>query len=258
MLVIRKEQIDVLSQGMLSSFEDEMVAHLAEFSPPLFKVIKEEQMREAIRFGFKKADKYGLTLRGPIRLYLEMMLLFGSHFDTDPQYPWAAEILHDKHSVSQMQRADWLYEKIVDFQEKVSGQYGEHSRSAMEKLSDIGKNPLQLPESEFDESIRREIYRVYPQKAEYIGPEALSELVAEGREEARKYDFPATRGDTLMIVLMFAFGHGCSRDPLYPWIRRTLRDDKIIDSKARAERLEKKSITWLEHVLKGSLGEEQP
>jgi hypothetical protein len=48
---------------------------------------------------------------------------------------------------------------------------------------------------------------------------------------------------------MFAFGHGCTHDPLYPWIARTLKDERIKDPAARAERLEKKAITWLDHVL---------
>jgi hypothetical protein len=257
MLVIRKEQVDILRDGMMKEFEDEMVAHLAQFSPPLYKVLKEEQTREAVRFGFKQADRYGFTLRGPIRLYLEMMLLFGSHFDTDPQYPWAREILVDKHSIAQMQRADWLYEKIVDFLEKVSGPNGEYTRKAMENLREIGNKPLNLPESDYDDTLRREIYRFFPQKVDYIGNENLLELIRQARLEARKYDFPSTRGDTLMAVLKFAFGNGCGNDPLYPWIERTLTDDKIVDAKARAERLEKKSMTWLDHVLKGSLGSEE-
>ena len=56
---------------------------------------------------------------------------------------------------------------------------------------------------------------------------------------------------------MFAFGHGCCEDPLYPWIARTLTDEKITDAEARAKRLEKKAITWLDHVLilfDGSVG----
>ena len=257
MLVIRKEQIDILQEGVLSAFEDEMVAHLAEFSPPLYKVLKEDQTRVAVRFGFDKADRYGFTLRGPIRLYLEMMLLFGSHFDTDPQYPWAREILVDKHSIAQMQRADWLYEKIVDFQEKVSGPHGENTRKALEAVREIGNKPLQLPEKDYDDIMRREIYRVFPQKVEYIGNENLMELIRQARVDARGFDLPSTQGDTLMVVLKFAFGHGCGNDPLYPWIGRTLTDDKIVDGKARSERLEKKAVTWLDHVLKGSLGSEE-
>lgn len=257
MLVIRKEQVDALGVGMLKGFENEMVQHLAEFSPPLFKVIKEPQMREVIRFGFKQCDKYGLTLRGPMRLYLEMMLLFGSYFDTDPQYPWASEILFDRHSVSQMQRAESLFEKIVDYQEKVSGPQGANTRKALEGVLAISREPLNFSAGEFDESARREIHKVFPEKAEYVGRENLTTLIRAGKTEARKYGFPATRGDTLMVVLKFAFGHGCADDPLYPWIGRTLRDEKIKDGEARAARLEKKAVTWVEHVLSGSLGADE-
>jgi hypothetical protein len=35
-------------------------------------------------------------------------------------------------------------------------------------------------------------------------------------------------------------------------ISQTLRDEKIIDLEARAVRLEKKAITWLEHVVAGN------
>jgi hypothetical protein len=41
-LVIRDAQIDALGRGGLRSFEDEMVAHLSEFSPPLAAATGEE------------------------------------------------------------------------------------------------------------------------------------------------------------------------------------------------------------------------
>ena len=52
---------------------------------------------------------------------------------------------------------------------------------------------------------------------------------------------------------MYAFGHGCVDDPLYPWIGNTLSDEKIAEPSVRAERLERKALTWLNHVLKNSL-----
>ena len=57
-----------------------------------------------------------------------------------------------------------------------------------------------------------------------------------------------------MVALMFAFGHGCANDPLYPWIANTLRDERIADSAARADRLERKALTWLNHVLANTSG----
>ena len=53
----------------------------------------------------------------------------------------------------------------------------------------------------------------------------------------------------MLIALMFAFGAGCSDDPLYPWIAATLRDPRIISPELRARRLERKSRTWLRHVV---------
>src|SRR6185295_17172578 len=145
---IRDEQIETLKQVPLRVFEDEMVAHLAEFSPPLFKAVKEKQLRKVIRFGMAQADTYGITFRGPIRLYLELMLLFGSHFDTDPQYPWAGEILRDQDSTPQMERAERLYEKTMDYREKVAGEQDEYTLNALRRILDLAQKPLAYPSSD--------------------------------------------------------------------------------------------------------------
>ena len=73
-------------------------------------------------------------------------------------------------------------------------------------------------------------------------------FIDEAAQLAKRYSFPV-RGAVLLCSLMFAFGHGCTRDPLYPWISQTMEDDRITDPASRAERLEKKAITWLDHVL---------
>lgn len=246
-MIIRKTQMDELSNIPLRVFEDEMVLHLAEFSPALFNVIKEDQLRVVIRFGIKQADEYGFNFRGPIRLYLELMLLFGSHFDTDPQYPWAKTIL--KSDAPQMERAEQLHEKNLDYQEKVSGPDAVNTRKALEDLSVMARNPATFSSNDFVADIRREMNRVFPQKANYIGEDGLTALINEGDAEAQKYSFPTVRGKSLIVVLMYAFGHGCTDDPLYPWISRTLNDERIIEPSAREARLEKKATTWLEHVL---------
>lgn len=246
---IRPEQIAELNNAMARRFEDEMVAHLAEFSPPLFKVIKENQMRVVARFGINKAGQYGFTLRGPIRLYLELMLLFGSHFDIDPQYPWANEILTNQDSAREMERAEQLYEKTADYQEKVSGLDAANTQKALADLMALARKPLTLSTSDFETEILHEMKRFFPEKVIYVGEENLIPLIRRGSTEAQKYDFPTIRGEVLLIVLMYVLGYGCTADPLYPWVARTLMDARIVNPAARAERLEKKALTYLEHVL---------
>jgi|PlaIllAssembly_1097288.scaffolds.fasta_scaffold24793_4 hypothetical protein len=249
MQVIRREQMDVFRAAALRSFEDEMVEHLAGFSPPLFKTVGEEQMRKAIRLGMERADGHGFTYRGPVRLYLELMLLFGSHFDTDPQYPWANDILTKRDSLSQMQRAERLYDTTMDYREKVAGPEDAYALQALRNVAAFARQPLTISADDFIPAMLREIALIYPEKAAYVGDQSLSALIRKAVDGARIQRFSTIRGMALVVVLMIAFGHGCGADPLYPWIARTLRDEAITDAETRAKRLEKKALTWLEHVL---------
>ena len=88
MLEIREEQMAVFDQAARKSFEDEMVQHLAEFVPKQCEVIGEQQVRKVIQLGIERARIYSLTIRGPVRFYIELMFVFGSDFDTDPLLSW--------------------------------------------------------------------------------------------------------------------------------------------------------------------------
>lgn len=247
MLVIRQAQMDVFKEAALASFENEMVAHSQEFSPKLCKVIGEERVRLVVRNGITRAGGYGFTNRGPIRLYIEMMFLFGSGFDSDPQYPWAGSILRD--STEQMARAERLYEQVLDYQEKVSGPDGVNTIEALRSLPLLAHQPLEFSSSNFVTGMLREMANIFPKKAAYVGEEGLRGLIRESCEVAKGARFSTSRGYTLMVALMYAFGHGCADDLLYPWLSNTLTDERIVDSLARAERLERKALTWLDHVL---------
>lgn len=247
MLVVRAEQMKVFEQDALRRFEDEMVAHSKEFTPRLCEVIGDDQLRVALRQAIDRAGTYGFTNQGPVRLYIELMFLCGSDFDTDPQYSAVADVLNA--SGDQMQRAEQIYDGILEYQEKVSGLDAANTRKALDTLSIFARMPITFCSNEFVTGILQEMAHAFPQKVVYIGEEALTALVYEGQVEARRYHLPTVRGEALVVVLMFAFGHGCTDDPLYPWIARTLRDERITDGVARAQRLEKKALTWLDHVL---------
>ena len=255
MLVIRKDQMETFQKVALQRFEDEMVVHSQNFSPELCSVIGDAQLRFAVRFAMTRAKSYGFTNRGSIRLFIEMMFLFGSSFDTDPQYPWSARILAD--SSEQMQRAKRLYEKIIDYQDKVSGPNAVNTIEALWNLSFLPTQPFNYNTNNFVSGMLQEMTSIFPQKAAYLGNEALQALIHSGVTVAQQARFPSARAYTLIIALMYAFGHGCSHDPLYPWIANTLLDEKIVDPAARAERLEKKALTWLNHVLANLSGKAQ-
>lgn len=249
MLRIRPEQLKVLEVDVLRRFKEEMVEHSKEFSPQLCNNLSDKQLHVIIKQSIKRADKYGFTNRGSVRLYLEIKLLLGSNFDTDPQYPKLAEIL--KRDDEQMQRADALYEVVVDYENQVIGSGAIYKVQALEILSEFVHEKLVFQPNTFVTEMLDKMTQMYSQKVNYIGTDDLTELIIEGQRKAREFRFSTTtnHGEILLILLMFSFGHGCIRDPLYPWISQILYDEKIIDPAIKIKLLEEKVLILLAPVV---------
>jgi len=108
MLVIRKEQMKVLSKYMLEQFENRMVDHLRDMFPEQTEDMTTEDLRHLIREGIDKAEAYDITDELEVETYLECMVQYGVNFDTDTQTAWAGKILHDERfsETDKMQRID--------------------------------------------------------------------------------------------------------------------------------------------------------
>ena len=250
MLLIRQKQMDVFSEEALHTFEDSMVAHCFKFAQRHCEAIGQEQVRQVIRLGIERAADYGLTLRGPVRFYIEMMFMFGSSFDNNPQYPWVAEILKDENLPDQMQRADNLFDKVIDYFATVFGANGDYALTAMRKIPAFAKSPLAITPQNFEGEMLAQLKRLYPQKCDYVGDDCLRELIQEANEKAETNQFINTRGIALFAVLMFALGHTFTEDPLFPWVSHTLNDPKLVEPERRAQRMEERMLAYLDQVLK--------
>jgi hypothetical protein len=231
------------------AFEERMVAHLRGLSSPLYKAVGEAQLSSMVKAGIPRAAAYGLTFRGPVRLYLELMLLFGSHFDTDPQYPWGAEILKRVDAGPQMQRADLLYRRTLDYRKAVAGLEDVHTFAALRRIRALVRQPPALTRETFIQAMAVEIVQVYPQKAAFLGAQGVDSVVRAGILGARELGLTNLRGFALMTMLVLAFGHGCARDPVYEWVERVLKDPAGVDSTTRDARLEAGALAWLEQLL---------
>ncbi len=247
MLKIRSEQLKAFEPNVWLAFENEMVAHSKAYAPVLTGVLTEQQLGSALRQAINSAQHYGFTNRGPIRLYIETMFLCGSYFDSDPLYTNISAVL--RSTGDQMERAQRIHESINWYIENVSGPNNINVRTALEQIVVFAENPLNFRENTFEQHMLDEMHRAFPKRASFVGDRALQALIESAREKARHFDLPALRSDALLVILSYAFGHGCTNDPLYPWISQTLADPRIKGPAECARRLEKKAMTWLEHVL---------
>lgn len=229
-----------------------MIVHCRLVAPAISATLDDLQLRDAIRRAIDAAREYGLTKRGPTRTYIEMCILFGSAFASDPQYSWLGKILDPAKPLPQMNQAKRLYRKASHYLRFVAGPDDNYARDALMRLSVAAQRSTLFQQqrgSRFSVSMLREAEAVYPEKVAYIGNAAVERLFQQADTNAENLGLKTVDARALFCTLEFSFGHGCADDPFLPWIRRTLEDRRIVDEKGLTDRLKKKSIVWLNHVI---------
>lgn len=125
LLCVRAEQMKVFQTKALCDFEDELSDYFKKKAVSRqWAVSSDEAIRETVRNGINRAQKYGFTKRGPVRFFVELMLTFGSEFDTDPLLPWAEGVLNNESIKDQVERAGILREAMREYLAEMPGGRG--------------------------------------------------------------------------------------------------------------------------------------
>jgi hypothetical protein len=240
--------METFRQAAARTFEDQTVEHLKNFAPKHYEVLGEAGMREVVRLGVERAGKYGFTDRRAVRFHVELMFLFGSFFDTDLQFPWAASILRDT-TVDQLQRADLLHQETMKYLDQVAGPGNEYAIEALRRAR-AGLSKSWPPSSTgLEEVLARQMEITYPQKCQRLGEKTLAAAIRSGLESAQGHSVTSVDGRVLFVTLALTLGLGFAADPLFPWIHKTLNNTGIADPNQRAERLRSKALTYADRVL---------
>lgn len=274
MFLVRASQVSAFERAIRADFEEEVAVHCRELSPDHCRALGEVRLRRAIHRAVDAAAARGLTERGPVRLYVELALLFGCGFDSDPQYPWAAEQLARDELLDQLLRAEALYESASAYLRQVGEPDSASARAARLRLASLlgeapavsaaGLDPA-APDAEpallraLTAEARRSMEQAYPEKCAYTGSAPLDRLAASAISKAwTHHGFRTPRPLVLMALLRFAFGHQCEEDPFHPWIGETLAGGGgLVGDSAReplAQTLEREAPRWLHAASTSHVG----
>jgi len=248
-MVIRDQQMAAFQEYARTAYHRELVARMKEFAPQLCRIIGDRGLDSVVGSGMKRAEKYGFTRRGPIRLFVELMFRFGSDFDSDPQLPWATRTLTASPHEHEMARADRLYGEMSAYLERVDGPNSEYAREALRRLKDALASPPPRFFGPFQEQALADLHTFYPQKYEYLSDGPLRIVIGSAVDAARTLGISTEPGVALLVGLKFGFGHGALKDPLYPWIGAALADESTPDPNDRAKRLCAKTMLYVDDML---------
>ena len=107
MLIIREEQLRVLSEYARADLQARMLAHLLRFFPDHCKALGEVKTLALLAHGIERARRYNFDTEAEICKYLNLMFSFGRDFDTEQD--WAARVLSGRERSGQGSRIDRLY-----------------------------------------------------------------------------------------------------------------------------------------------------
>lgn len=216
-VIIRKEQMEAFD---LLGLEGHLVDHLRKFAHDHIESIGNDNLRQFVRLGIQHAAGVGWKKRGPAEFFLEVMVMLGSKFHTDPQYPWAAASLIRR--TEEMANADRLHNEVMKYYDAVFGPGLCYEVEAIQRVlaSEYGKDRQLSGMSEPE--ILRLLEWAFPQKYVFVGSAAIGALIKEAKHLCAQFGVAPT-GLALVTVTLFTFGHGCFSDPQYPWIAECMR-----------------------------------
>jgi hypothetical protein len=228
-----------------------MVEHVKEFFPNHYRIAGEPIVRNVIQYGIERSQMYDFTTERNMCLYITVMFMLGSNFDTDFFFPWAHEILKDKSEADPSVQADKLADAALDFMKRIAG---ENNTDINRAFLTLRKEHTQIisqdPTGNFAIHTKNLLQRLFHRKYVVLGDRTIDRLVNEGRKTATDYGITSGNGQILLIVLMFFLGSACDREPFLPWIKDILTDPAMEDQDKKVKRLYEESVNYMEKWLK--------
>lgn len=245
----------------LSSYSRERYLHdlgerLAERNPQLVGGFEDGQRHRVVSAAVAAAEAWGFTNRGPIRLYLDVCIAFGSGFADDPMLPWARGALGRPDPETQDERAAALFTASCAAIEAIHGPDEVHTRTALAATLAWARQEQRFPPPErLGAHVANQLAALHPQKAAHGGPQALHALVVAASQASARHGMTAPRAQLLMAGLFFALGAGCLSDPAHAWIATTLADRRVADPAQRFAGLERQALARLQAAVAPSTQE---
>ena len=222
MFSISPAQMKVFNQSALRSFEDKMLLHLRSFSPLLAKSAGEDRLRKTVQIGIHQAQGYGFTLRSSLQLYLELMLVFGTHFDSDPKYQWLRPYIVGFDGINERERKRLLYWHSTLYMDNVYGATGSHAIEVGGRVCWLNKQYLEALGRDFFSLGLNFLSQLQPQQWVYLNETVARVLLEQAVADSNRFGLADPAGAPLLLCLQFLFGHRVIDDPMFPWVSATL------------------------------------
>ena len=217
MLSLRTPQAIALADAAWASTERDMARRIMAVFPVDAALLGPVDLQRTVRYGVTRARARGFETLGEVCRYVDLALVLGSNFDSDPLLPWASRILDGPNTPTAT--IDELDAVAIDYLGDVAGEHGEHYTRAL-----LRSRRLRLEHLEGIYDLHEFLSVLYPAKYQEARIDrsfgAFVQRVEQLVDELGFGDVPGAR--PCIAAMMFMLGTGFAEDPRWPFVARAM------------------------------------
>jgi hypothetical protein len=211
----------------ITRLREGVLSHLWKRYPQHCVILTDPRSRRAIDVGIARAARHGFRNAAEVRPYVSLMVFLGSHFDEDPQLPWAAESLSESAGASRTNAMTGLLRETSQRMQPIVGRSGEYYRRALAWAEARSFETIAATYDDSDEGLRTFLRQLHGRKCDALGGDGVSQLIERARSAARQHDLVTPPAVVVYLALMFLLGSAFDRDPFHPWASATLATQEV-------------------------------
>lgn len=203
-------QVDMLKKISIESYIDEITEHCGVIFPRLILLHRKEGFCSYIQKGITLAKNAGYTQRGPVRLYIDMMIILGTNFERDPLLQRLK--MEEQKVLPQLERSVMCCELLDDYLARV---YGENGCFFKESLRKFKKYSVKFPHEKIrssNEELHELLRGIYPQRYDFAGYDAVNDLVTLSGIGCERHKLKRDSHKSYLVLIMFLFGCSFEQD----------------------------------------------
>ncbi|MDC9596867.1 hypothetical protein [Xenorhabdus anantnagensis] len=242
---LNEEQWNILKKHSFNAYIDELVAHCNESYPYLDIKLGKDGLRSALKNAVGKAKNEGFDQRGAVQFYIDMLILFGTGFQTDPQYTWIKTSLDNHAHLGQLEKTSLLYHEITRYLNEVHSEKDEHLKDSIFKFQNINIERLNVQWNTYGINIDDILKHLFPQKHKYIKQDDIKKLIQLGVEKSNQYGIESANQSAFLTLIMFLLGHEFDQDIFLPHLNSKLFKQYYSDADMLIMVMEKQTKEYL-------------
>lgn len=205
MMEFNEGQVDLFKALSFKDYIDEVFSHCEVMYPALVSSQHREKFCYYIEQSIALAKKADFTQRGPVRLFIDMIILLGYNFEQDPQYQWAKFNEMNKAS-SQLEKSMMMYRILEQYIAAVYGENNVFFEQSLVKLSNLNINTISDSKENYHNNTHELLNYIHPQRYDLLGHESIDNLISFSDENIQSDRIIKPNHKSYLVLIRFLLG----------------------------------------------------